>query len=56
MKHELWGENQEKVLFSELDSIQSRKEKSLDFKYHGKLIFEVLDSLFREFCANAFSI
>ena len=58
MKHRLLGEihNDDNDHFCELDSKQSREGESNSFQYYGKLVFEVLDFLFIQFCANSFSV
>ena len=57
MKHKLLGEiKDDKDRFTELDSRQSKDGISNNLKYHGELLFEILDSLFGQFCLHAFSI
>ena len=58
MKYKLVGEIQEddKDHFSELDSRQSREGIFNSLQYYGKLLFEILDSLFCQFCTHSFSM
>ena len=58
MKNTLLREIQEddRDQFSEFDSRQDKQGISNSFKYQGDLLFEILDCLFGQFCANAFSI
>ena len=57
LKHKLLGEIQDdKDYFSQFDSNQIKEGKSNSSKYHGERVFEILDSLFSHFCADAFSI
>ena len=58
MKHKLLAEVQEddKDVFTVLDTRQSKYGISNSLQYHGELLFEVLDTLFGQFCLNSFSV